>query len=67
MKATPPPLMTHEERRQLIERPFSVRTIGGSRWGGRGVASDDGLHRTYTPRIAAMDDEPSVRGDNNGE
>jgi hypothetical protein len=54
--------LTAEQRRELIERPIRIRTIGGSRHGGTGVASDDGLHRTYTPRIAAEDENPSLSG-----
>jgi hypothetical protein len=50
------PLLTPEERRRLIEAPIRIRTIGGSRHGGTGVASDDGLHRTYTPK-RLVDDE----------
>lgn len=58
-KVTP---LTHEERRRLIEQPLRIRTIGGTRHGGTSVVSEDGLHRTYTPRIAAVDDDPSTSG-----
>lgn len=29
-----PALMTHEQRRQLIEAPLGIRSIGGKVWGG---------------------------------
>lgn len=59
--------LTHDQRRQLIEQPLAIRTVGGgARWSGAGVASDDGLHRAYTPKIAAFDDA-FTPGDNSGK
>lgn len=56
--------LTPAQRRELIEQPIRIRTIGGVRHGGTGVASDDGLHRNYTPRrrFDDHDDNPALEG-----
>lgn len=54
-KAIPPPLMSHEERRKLIEAPINTRIIGGRAWGGatrtrpyvQGTYIDPVLHPEY--------------------
>ena len=41
--------LTPAERRALIERPFSIQTIGGKGWGGTTTANqDDPTHQKQT-------------------
>src|ERR1700693_4220042 len=55
MKKTNTPLpptrvMTHEERLELISRPFpTINVISGKQWAGTGVTDEDGIHRYHTP------------------
>ncbi len=61
------PVLTPEQRRQLIEAPIRIRTIGGSRHGGTGVASEDGQHRNYTAKRLAEDESYLQSGVKDGQ
>lgn len=49
-----PALMTHAERRKLIEAPFVSQTVSRRIWGGVTVTSDDGLDREYAPNVTRV-------------
>ncbi len=57
----PPPLMSHEERRKIIEAPFICRIVGRKSSGG---TSTQIKNAHYYPG-ANNDDNTSVYGDNN--
>lgn len=52
-----PLLMDHAARRKLIEAPLpTIRTVGGQRWGGTGVSTDDGRQRRFSHSSTAADE-----------
>lgn len=63
--------LTPEERRELVERPFPIVTVGAQKsWKGSGTANTPGAYNFYMSRFnrnRAPDDEFAItRGGNYG-